>query len=115
MSLSVTMAKLLQERSELKRLIDEGIETLEMKSREEAILFTEYERNYHLQYLRAVGTVPERTARAKLAVMDLFADLQAARALRRSAEHALRAREHDLETIAAAFHAYNRELKVLDG
>lgn len=71
-----------------------------------------YEKAKAEAYLRHPdGTVAERTSRATLDIMEEFAELHEAVALRRSADGAGRTLEKEYEALTAMIHAYNREIR----
>lgn len=108
----VTLRDLLTRRDHLSGERQRRENELEMATQAEAHWQAKYERAKAEQYLRADGPVKEREARATLATIKEFTELQQAIALRRSAGGALRTLEKDFDSITAAIHALNRQMKV---
>lgn len=108
----VTLRDLLTRRDALSEERQRRDAVLEAATEAEAHWTTEYERAAATAYLKATGPVKEREARATLATMTEYRELQQAIALRRSGGSAIRALEKDFDSVTAAIHAFNRQLRV---
>lgn len=108
----VTLRDLLTRRDALSEERQRRDNELDTATAAEAHWTTEFEYAHANAYLKATGPVKEREARATLATMNQYRELQQAIALRRSASGAVRALEKDFDSITAAIHALNRQMKV---
>lgn len=113
--LSPTMAHLRTSYEALREELAKAERENELANEREAKHKTQYEFEYATAFLRAEGSVKERECLAKVATIELYGALNQAVALRRSSRAAIDSRMKQLDAVTSQGHAYNRELKVLDG
>lgn len=111
---SPTMAKLVGLLNEARSRRFKAEEEFKRAADEEAIAEHEYRKAHAIAMLASEQrTEGLRQAEAELATEQLALKRRLAIGLRRSASEALKGCHDDFETLQAAFHAYNRELKTV--
>lgn len=108
----VTLRDLLSRRDFLSEERERRSNELSTAADSEAHWSAKYEEEKARAYLKATGPVKQREARAVLGTLNEYRELQQAIALRRSAGGALRALDKDFDSVTAAIHAFNRQLRV---
>jgi hypothetical protein len=110
--ISPTMVQLLRNLEELRRITAETERFVREANDGEAEAASAYRLKFATAYVEATGPTEMRRQLATIAAAVEHARLDVATGLRRSASEAADMRAKELETVSAAFHAYNRELKV---